>query len=467
MTHRKGASLEKGSQKDAPSQQAQVIWEKLRTSFWLVPTIMGLLGGLLAWLGYFGDLVLSRQAGAPAPPLVYLGTADHARDVIATLLSSMITMTSLVFSITMVVLTLAASQFGPRLIRSFMSSHHTQVVLGTFIMTTVYCLLVLGSLGSYTSQEQQPFASVSGAIALALASIALLVLFLHFLARSIVSETVIHRVGLELDHSIRDLEPVDKTQEADPRAALPAEFEQTAKFFGPPSQGYVQAIDYESLVAHAEGADVMIGLYFAPGDYVVIDGGGIGVYPADRCTAELERQISQAMLLGPHRTPTQDIEFSIRHLVEIAVRALSPGINDPYTAAAVINQLSASLSLLMSRAMPPAVLHDTAGKLRVSSPRATYATLLSAGFNQIRQNAAGKPFVVIYLIEAIIRIADHVRLESHRSALQEQLNAILSDARRDIPDGYDMETINARAETASRLLDRSTITTSGREETLA
>ncbi|WIJ24795.1 DUF2254 family protein [Devosia sp. RR2S18] len=170
---------------------------------------------------------------------------------------------------------------------------------------------------------------------------------------------------------------------------------------------------------------------------------------------------------GSSSHPTQDIEFSIRHLVEIAVRALSPGINDPYTAAAVINQLSASLSLLMGRAMPPAVLHDTAGKLRVSSARATYATLLSAGFNQIRQNAAGKPFVVIYLIEAIIRIADHVRLESQRSALQEQLNAILSDARRDIPDGYDMETIGARAEAASRLLDPSTASTSGRKRTSA
>lgn len=430
-----------------------VLWERLRTSFWLVPGSMALLAGVLAYLCHLGDLALSRQNPETLPFVIFVSTPDTARDVTSTLLSSMITMTSLVFSITMVVLTLAASQFGPRLIRSFMSSPHTQYVLGVFVMTSVYCLVVLGAIGRASAGEtQQPFLTVSVALLLTLVSVALLVLFLHFLARSIVSETVIERVGKEIDGLIDDFDAIPENRNEALDHDLPADYRDRARFFGPTTDGYVEAIAFERLVTQAHDADVLIGLSFRPGDYIVADGSGIGVYPAGLCSEELMSAIQYAIVLGPHRTPNQDPEFSLRHLVEIAVRALSTGINDPYTATAVINRMSATLSRLMGRAMPEGAMRDEEGTVRLICPQPTYASLLGVAFNQIRQNAGGKPIVFIQLLEAIGRIAEHAQLDAQRQALRVQLEAVTRAAERDVHEQIDLAAIMSRVDAARTAL---------------
>jgi uncharacterized membrane protein len=430
-------------------ERARVIWEQLRTSFWLVPGTMSLIAAALAVAAHFGDLWLTKQGTRSLPPLIFVSSPDTARDVISTLLSSMITMTSLVFSITMVVLTLAASQFGPRLIRSFMSSPHTQYVLGVFVMTSVYCLIVLGTTGNASgSDEQQAFLSVSLALLLTLTSIALLVLFLHFLARSIVSETVIERIGREIQSQLDALDPIPDSRNEELEHQLPKDYGTAARFLGPVADGYVEGIEFEALLAEARRADALIGLAFRPGDYVAVDGGGIGVYPGDRCTPELEEAIQEAITIGPHRTPNQDPEFSIRHLVEIAVRALSPGINDPYTAVAVVNQLSAALSRLMGRALPQGAMTDEEQMVRVVCPQPTYGSLVGVAFNQIRQNAAGKPLVYIALLDAIKRVADHTKLETQRQTLRQHLDAITEAVGHERVDEIDLKAILARAERA-------------------
>jgi uncharacterized membrane protein len=425
-----------------------VLWEGLRTSFWFVPGLMGVAAMALSWVAHKGDEWVSRLPTSSLYPVVYVSTADNARDVMSTLLASMMTMTSLVFSITMVVLTLAASQFGPRLIRNFMASPHTQAVLGTFVMTTVYCLLVLGVIGSRSAEREQAFISVSTAIGLVLLSLALLVFFLHFLARSIVSESVIERLGKEVGALWDALEPVPKERNQHPDAQLPEDYESGATLFGPTQDGYVEAIEFVELVRLAESVDVLIALSFAPGDYVVRGGIGIGVYPASRCSKELKLAIQRTITIGSQRTPTQDPEFSIRHLVEIGVRALSPGVNDPYTAAAVINQLSASLCQLMGRALPTGQLHDEAGNLRVVCPRPTYATLIGAAFNQLRQNADSTPLVYIHLLDALRRVAESAQLQVQKEALREQVLVVRHAARRSIDDEHDLRTIEARAAAA-------------------
>lgn len=141
------------------------------------------------------------------------------------------------------------------------------------------------------------------------------------------------------------------------------------------------------IVEIAQNSDVLVGLYFRGGDYVIEGGKGIGIYPAERASPELRKAIAQTITVGAHCTPAQDLEFSVRHPVEIAVRALSPGINDPYTAAAVNNQLSASLGRLMVRDLPPGVFTDGEGAVRAICERPTYASLLGAAFHQICQKA--------------------------------------------------------------------------------
>jgi uncharacterized membrane protein len=429
----------------------RVTWEKLRTSFWLVPSLMAAAAGVLAMAATWVDLRLAEVDPAGMPVLVFVSTPSGARDVLSTLLSSMITMTSLVFSITMVVLSLAASQFGPRLIRSFMSSPHTQFVLGTFIMTSVYCLIELGSVGSTIEETKQAFPSVSLGLLLMLISVLVLVSFIHFLARSIVSETLIKRLGMEVTAMVGELDDLPEDRNHQTAATLPENFERDATFFGPRTDGFVQSIDLDGLKELAEHADVLLAFSFRPGDYVIAGGCGIGVCPGRNWTSELQERVCELLVIGSRRTATQDPEFAIRHLVEMAVRALSPGVNDPYTAAAVLAQLSAGLAHLMKRALPESVVRGADGRVRIVIPSSTYASVIGAAFNQIRQNAAGKPFVILHLIEAILRMAEHLRLPEQSDALQEQLDAAL-DAVKGI-DEFDRRAISTRAEEARTAID--------------
>jgi uncharacterized membrane protein len=386
------------------------------------------------------------EVGPDTPWYLYVGNPADVRALLSTILSSMITMASLVFSITMVVLTLAASQFGPRLIRSFMANPQTQMVLGTFVMTIVYCLLVFPVVELRHTMERLPYASVSIALTLTVLSTGLLVLFLHSLARSIVSETVIERVGLELDEVLDELPPLDAAgpTEAATERILPADFEQRVRFLGPHRAGYVQAIQFNRLMVAAERADALIVLYFRGGHYVVPGAREIAVYPGERLNEALATEIRDAIITGIHRTPAQDPDFSIRHLDEIADRALSRAVNDPYTAVAVVDRLSASLCSLMGRALPEGVFRDKNGAVRLACTQPTYAGLIEASFNQIRQNGTGMPIIVLHLLEAIGRIAEHVRLPVQHAALSQQAKVIVEAARRRVEDDFDRRRIDER-----------------------
>ena len=436
------------------SSRLQTIWDAIRTSLWFVPSVMMVVGVVLAGLGFGLDLHFSGVGPGSVPWWVYVSSPSDARSVLSTLLSSMITMTSLVFSITMVVLSLAANQFGPRLIRNFMASPQTQTVLGTFVMTILYDLIVLAAIGWRGEEGLFPFSTITIAMVLMAASIWLLVFFLHTLARSIVSETVIERVGRELDAVLDELEPLPSSlPQDDPENAIPEDFEQRSACFGPRVPGYVQAIEFDRLVEAVRSSDVVIGLYFRPGDYLVEDGRGIALYPGERDEPALRERILEAIIVGAHRTPVQDLEFGIRHLVEIAVRALSPGTNDPYTAVAVVHRLSASLARLMGRALPPGVFRDEEGTARVVCSQPSYASLTAAAFDQIRQNGADKPLIVIHLLKALDRIAEHVRLPAQAEVLAAQLRIVAEDAEREIVSPSDQADMNARIKRTRQVLE--------------
>jgi uncharacterized membrane protein len=206
-------------------------------------------------------------------------------------------------------------------------------------------------------------------------------------------------------------------------------------------------------VATAETADILIGFRFRAGDYLIAGGRQIGVHPAARATGDVERRVSRAFTLGPHRTPVQDVAFSIRHLVEIAARALSPGVNDPYTAAAVVDRLSGSLARLMAARMPPGVFRDAAGQVRVVCERPTHASLVSAGFDQIRQSGSDKPLVLIHLARAVGRIADVLRTQDQAQALRDQLRLIAETAEARVDNADDRAAVARAVASALEELD--------------
>ncbi|MGM0577641.1 MAG: DUF2254 domain-containing protein [Myxococcota bacterium] len=420
------------------------LWVSLRTGLWFVPTLMA--------VGAVGLAVvtLNLDAGLPEEKArqfwLHSGGPEDARNLLSTVFSSMITMATLVISITMVVLTLAASQLGPRLVRNFMGDLRTQLVFGIFLMTIVYCLLVLRTLDSDLDNSAVPHIAVTVGTALALLNLFALLFFIHNLARSIVSDTAIRRVDRELRKRISRLLPVeDDGQPLVERTTaddeLPGDFDERAASLWLSGEGYVQAIQYERLVELACRHEAVIRLYVRPGHFVIRDSHKADVYPGRLLGPELATEIEGAIRIGEERTPFQDVEFSMRHLVEIAVRALSSGINDPFTAIAVLDRLGAALRELMRRELQPEVFYDEAGVVRVFGRASSFRGLMDVAFHQIRQSGAGHPAVIIQMLDIIARLATNVRLPSQRDALLEHAAILAEAGRRGAPEASDIADI--------------------------
>lgn len=410
-------------------------WDVVRTGLWLVPSLM-----IVAGIGLAAAL-LSVDAGRGAEDRMAAwwlnsGSAEDARNLLSTLLTAIISMASMVFSVTVVALTLAANQYGSRLIRIFRADLRTQITLGTFAMTIVYCLIVLRSIHGSAAAPYVPHVSVTVGTALALACVLALLAFIQGVARSIVADHVVNRVGRELDRAITALPAATESNGGEHGLGLPTDFEEKASVLALEQEGYVQAIDYDEIAAWAEQRDAFVRLDILVGDFVTRRDRRIRVYVRSGESVGGER-INNAVVVGAERTPTQDLEFGIRHLVEVALRALSPGINDPFTAVVVIDRLRASLTRVMGRALPSAILRDRSGQARIVRQVTTYDGILDAAFHQIRQAGSGKPAILIHLLKAITRIADAARLDEQRGALARHARLIRAAGLRDIPDPAD------------------------------
>ena len=417
----------------------QTTWDTLRTSLWLVPALMAAAGIALALL------MLRVDAGHGAEDQIgswwiNSGDGEDARNLVSTLLTGTITMASMAFSVTVVALTLAAQAYGPRLIRIFRADRRTQVVLGIFALTMVYCLVVLHSIHGKAPMPEVPHAAVTVASLLALLSILSLLVFIQGVATLIVSDEVVHRVRRDVEQTVAALPQLEEAPPA-PTTDLPADLKRTATRIVLPREGYVQAVDHEGLLAWAVERDVVVRLDFRAGDFVVDGDRRILVYPTVADESQARAEINRFIVSGDERTPTQDLEFAIRHLVEVAVRALSPGTNDPFTAMVALDRLRGSLSRLMGRALPSEILVDERGKPRVQRQVTTYDGLLDAAFHQIRQNASDKPAVLIHMLESIARIAEHTHLDEQRRALARHAHLIRAAALRDVPEPADREDI--------------------------
>lgn len=424
------------------------VWELLTTSLWFVPGLLIVGAGLAAWLAVTTPI---DPSGDDAPLWwLHSGSADDAATLLSSLLTSMITMATLAVSITMVVLALAAGQLGPRLIRSFMADKRTQVMLGFLLATIVYLVLVLRIVSDGTRENNVPHLAVTLGTALVLICVGVLLLFVHHLARSIVADTVIDRVGRALDRAIDNMLP-----DADPAIRDTQPPPTTGRTGAPVSLrrgGYVQAITYSGLVNCAHQAEARIALYFRPGQHLLPGGCHGHVEPASAFDEAMEKQIAEAIIIGAQRTAAQDLEFAIRQLVEVALRALSPGVNDPYTAIAVIDRLGLALAHIMACGTATGVWLDDEGVVRVTGETSTFRGLVEEAFNQIRQAGAGSPAILIRIQATLARLAEHARHQDHRSVLGAHVDLIAAAGRRSIAESHDLMALEKRTASArSRL----------------
>jgi uncharacterized membrane protein len=380
----------------------------------------------------------------------FTGGAEGASAVMGVIAGSMITIAGVVFSMTLVALSLASSQLGPRLLRVFMRDSTTQVVLGTFIATFLYCLIVLRTIRRVEEVAFVPHLSVTFGVLLAVVSVGVLIYFIHHVSVSIQANVIAARIGKELIEGIDRLFPgqigpkAPRIPTEPPDAAFIEVFDKEARPVGADADGYLQFIDAEALLALAMEEDLVVRLERKPGNYVVASRPMAMIWPGSRVTDKLTDRVNALFVLGQQRTSAQDIKFAVNQLVEIAVRALSPGLNDPFTAMTCVDHLGAALCRLAVRDMPSPYRLDRKNQLRVIAPAETFPEIIDAAFNQIRQYSRSTAAVTIRLLETIAVVAGFTHRQEDRASLLRHAEMIARGASEGLAEEQDRRVVEER-----------------------
>lgn len=389
---------------------------ELRDKYWFLPGISALMGlvagiGLVAidnavgsqWLGNLEALHGSRPEGA--------------RAMLSTIAGSTITVAGVVFSITLAAVTYASGQHGPRLLTNFARDTGNQLTLGVFIGTYVYCLVVLRTIRSAGEDASAsafvPHIAVYGALALALSSIGVLIYFFHHVTETIHINNVIARIGRKLIERLRrhgvDTEAAGPGSDARPAAGYTVAV--VAR-----RTGYVESIAHQDLARMAAKLGLCVQLCCRPGDFVLAGTALMEVAEIAGQPGLDKAALAAAVAIGDRRTDLQDLRFGFDELTEIAIRALSPGINDPFTAVACIDWLTAALREC-EQAFAGSIdfAGDGTGALR-TQPLA-FDDFVAASFGRLRQHVAAEAMVKAAASNALLMLAANARTQPIRLRL--------------------------------------------------
>jgi uncharacterized membrane protein len=405
--------------------------EALRTTFWVVPTALVLVAVVLFLITFEVDLAAFHHH-LTLPTWVRTGSADAGRQVLIAIAAAIITTIGVVFSITILALTLASQQFGPRMMRNFIRDLGNQFTLGVFVGTFVYSVLALGSITGLPGGDFVPHLSITTAEALLLVDLAMLIYFINHIAKSIQLPEVIAGIARDLDRAVEAEFPEhfgesDDDAELTDIADLIEKLRTRGAVVTAKQSGYLQFVGYGQLIEIAETLDAVIRLTHRPGHFVVANRPLATVWPAG-AAGQVAAALDKAHVTGPHRTLTQDPVFAIDQLVEIAIRALSPAVNDTFTALTCIDWLSAGLSDISSRVLEEGVYRGKAGKVRLIEFDPSYDRMVNRSFDKVRQAGGAMPAVVIRMLDALTHIAENTTLDGQRSALSRQAEMIMRGA---------------------------------------
>jgi uncharacterized membrane protein len=412
--------------------------EALRTNLWLVPTAEIVLAVALFAATYALDRA-AYDGSLHLPSWVISGSPDAARQILTAIAAAVITVVTLVFSITIVTLTLASTQFGPRMLRNFIRDRITQLTLGTFVATFVYAILALVFIGPGSHGEFVPHLSITVTLALVLLDVVVLVVFINHIANSIQLPQVIASIARDLSDAIdAELgEPPASARKAGPSLSeMTVRLDEESGIVSAPRSGYLQFVRINTLIAVAARSQAVIRLLHRPGHFVVEGQPLAAVWPP-AAAPRVARGLGGAHATGSHRTLTQDLSFAVDQLVEIAIRALSPAVNDTFTALACIDWLSDGLCRISDRWRPEMVHRDKAGRVRVISLPVSYRRLVERAHDKIRQASRAMPAVMIRQLEGLAKIMEHATTDEEGEVLLEQATMILRSSEESVPEESD------------------------------
>ncbi|MGV0789865.1 DUF2254 domain-containing protein [Mycolicibacterium sp. XJ2] len=413
--------------RSAVRQRRVLLVDAWRTRLWPVPTV----GVLLAIAGGIAltelDRALDDRLPATVTDVLFGGGPAAAREVLGAVATSMITVTSLTFSLTLVTLQLASSQFSPRLLRTFVRDRFVQRTLALFLATFTYALTVLRTVRD--DEEFVPRIAVTLCFALTLLSVLALVLFLAHLVREIRVETMLRNVYADGLETACELLPLEDAEDADaPPGVRFTGIPRSAPVVPAPASGFLVHADGGALLAAAVDHDAVIAVTRKPGAWLVA-GTPVGRVWPDRDGADFDAdqlatlcdRVSGAINTGNERTSVQDAAFAIRQLTDVAVKALSPGINDPTTAVHALGHSSALLCALAKRRLGPVILSDENGTPRVVLAGPEYAELLDEALAQPRYYGAADAAVLQRIVDLLGEVAWCAVDSDQRAAVARQL----------------------------------------------
>ena len=416
------------------------LWEYVRGALWVLPTIAVVLA-----LGI--GLVLSQIEVSSTRWFVFQGTPDDARTLLIAISSTLATVIALVLGLTVVALQLASTQFSPRLLRNFLRDRTNQVVLSVFVATFTYSTAGLFTVGVAAGQrvEDYPRLAVSFALVLLFVSLLMLVFFVHHLAHSIQIDEVMRRVERStlrvIDHDLPSQGVTAEPAPAPPDWAVAVPAYQS---------GWVQTMRPDVLLRVVRDHDLVAAVSTMVGEYVVEGAPLVWLWtPSPDLPspdpATFREALPVAVRLGYERTAEQDAAFGVRQLADIAVKALSPAINDPYTAIQALEHLGVLLAQLARRPLGTQRLHDPAGALRVVVPGRDLAYYLDLATGQIRRYGCDEPRVDRALLRVLATTGRFCQSPHDRALIAGHVRLVVDDAQRTIPQPADLDPVRAHA----------------------
>jgi uncharacterized membrane protein len=406
---------------------ARYKWDRLKVSFWFAPVVMSLGAILLAWTMYWVDGLIPNEM-LESSYLVLAGTPGEIRTMLVGMAGTILATAGVVFTLLTLPLSTVAAQYGSRLLRVFLGDRTTQLVLGMFVATFVYCLAAALSIPPASVEVEGPQLTATVGLLLMLATFASLILLVQHVSIMLQAPNIAAAAGAELRDVVRAEIPGEVMSGEQTGLGVAESLMATDGYpVRVKKTGYIQYIDPETLIALAMEKNLVIRLLHKPGHFVWRDKVVALVWPAGRVDEELEEQIYQAFRLGNTRTPTQDVAYAVNQLVEMAVRAMSPAINDPFTAMTCLDYIGEGLALFIRQGEKDPHFYDQKGRLCLIFEPVTFDELLDGAFDMLRHCSCDNASVLQHMLEVIDAVgqeADSPKVKNFIKARQELLRHV-------------------------------------------
>jgi uncharacterized membrane protein len=433
------------------------LWDRMKVSLWFVPLVMALVAVLLSWLlGRLDEQVPNELISNSK--LILSGSPGEMRTIMIGVAGTVLATAGVVFSLLTLPLSTVASQFGSRLLRIFMRDRTTQFILGMFVATFCYCLFTALSIPPIDTQAGAPQITVTFGLLLMLLTFASLIILIQHISIMLQAPNIVAAAGSDLRDVVGVRDSAEASENQNLSGSESCEMDSLTESEAYPLRvrrtGYIQFVDPEIILNLAKERDLMLRLLHKPGHFVLSGEVAALVWPGAKVDARLAKHLRRGIQIGNQRTPTQDIEYAINQLTEIAVRAMSPAINDPFTALTCLDHLADGLAQYVRFGESSPNFYDKDGRLRLVFASASLEELLGAAFDMLRHASCDNASVLLRMLDAIDAIGQAAKSPAARRELLRHVHLVQAESQAGALIEPDTQRIRQRCEMVENKLEQ-------------